>query len=266
MACGSGVEPAFRAQHQHIRECSWRWSCCRHRPPGRKPGTHRGEELGMLLRWCSNIWSNEGWFWNADADNSINLLNILVFSYTHLWHTPGSWDMPKFLTLLPPFASLSEGLPRSFAVCLQSWGRMTFPEPVAVNVLRSSWQEVPEAGMLFLLHSHWAHPPKALLILLAPGLGRHSSKARDPCGRARAGRGRRRMHKEEEVTLHHCKRFEFRKKKILHSIQYRIYLKNASVPCLTGFCCRCISICTSHIIYSTLSIFIDLILQKKPVS
>lgn len=165
-----------------------------------------------------------------------------------------SQGVGPFLTLLPPFASLLEGFPKSF-VYLQSWGKMTFPEPVAVNALRSSWQEVSEAGTKFLLHSHWADPSQSFTHPAGSRPRETQLQSKGPCAGARAGSGRRRrMHKKEEVTLHHCKGFEFRKKKIQQSIIYRIDFKKC-ISTLFNRVLLQISRCTSHIICSTLSIF-----------
>lgn len=84
--------------------------------------------------------------------NNINSSNLLVFSYTNLWHPPRERGPFQFCSL--PFAPLSEGLPKSFVACLAELGQSDFPDLVATNALRSSWQEVQVVGMPVLFHSH----------------------------------------------------------------------------------------------------------------
>lgn len=142
-----------------------------------------------------------------------------MFSYTRLWHIPGSWALSSFVpSLFPPFRRA----PQEFC-CLS--GRTG-----ARWLLQTQWQWVFEEQLAGGPRSWHAAPfarslsrslPKFYPSMLAQGLGRHSSKA----GGAGSGQGRRRrMHKEEEETLHHCKGFEFRKK-ILHNLRYRIDFK-----------------------------------------
>lgn len=52
---------------------------------------------------------------------------------------------------LPPF---QKGSPRVLSLVWQNWGKVTFPDLVATNALRSSWQEVQVVGMPVLFHSH----------------------------------------------------------------------------------------------------------------
>lgn len=121
-----------------------------------------------------------------------------------------SQGVEPFLALFPPSSPLSEGLPKSFAACLAELGQDGFCRPSGSECFEEqlaggprSWHAAPFARSLS------RSLPKFYSSMLAQGLGRHSSKA----GGVGSGKGRRRrMHKEEEETLHHCKGFEFRKK------------------------------------------------------